>query len=310
MRAMATFNGDCAAVPEELSMPPRRRPTWLPHLRPWVQGAFAVLWLWPIKAFQGLPGCVFHCYGCPWASFACPIGLMANYAAAAPVPGLATAPLLLAVVLLLAGGLVGSLICGWMCPFGYLQDLLGHIPVRRIAIPNVLGYGRYVVLIVLVLALPFIFGAKGQPYDSQAVTICRYCPAGAIEAALPFSIKNLAIQKGWMSGPPLPTGASWLPSPRKSALIIGMLVGSVVMFRPWCKIFCPLGGLLSLFNRISIFHLRFRREACYACNTCRSRCAMGVEVERHVNVSQCIRCTECTTCGALYPSLGTERSTK
>jgi hypothetical protein len=275
-------------------------------MRPWVQAAFAVLWLWPIRALQGLPGCVFHCYGCPWASFACPIGLMANFSAALPHPGLATAPLLLAGVLLLAGGLVGSLVCGLMCPFGYLQDWLGRLPIPKIAIPNWLGHTRYVVLVGVVIALPFILGLKGQSFEDQPVTICKYCPAGAVEASLPAAGKSLAIQQGWMKGPPLPPGQSWFPSTRKTVLVVALVAGSVVMFRPWCKIFCPLGGLLSLFNRISIFHLRFRREACYACNTCRSRCAMGVEVERHVNVTNCIRCTECTTCGALYPSLGGE----
>jgi ferredoxin-type protein NapH len=297
MRVMATSSGDGAAVSEEKFTLSRRRQAWLPRIRPAVQAAFAVLWLWPIQAFQSLPGCVFHCYGCPWSSFACPIGLMANFAAAAPNPSLAAAPLLLAGVLLVAGGLVGSLICGWMCPFGYLQDLLAHVPVPKIAIPNVLGHFRYVVLLGLVIALPWWLGAghggkKGVPYEQQSVSICRLCPAGGIEAALPYSIRGLARGQGWKL------------SHQRVVIITAFLAGSIIMFRPWCKIFCPLGGFLSFFNRVSIFHLRFKRQACYACNTCRSRCAMGVEVERHVNVTQCIRCTECTTCGAIYPSLG------
>jgi polyferredoxin len=62
-----------------------------------------------------------------------------------------------------------------------------------------------------------------------------------------------------------------------------------------------LGGLLALFNRFSLFHLRFKPSECVECNLCRSRCPMGVNVDQKVNVSGCVRCLECSTCGALEP---------
>ncbi len=279
---------------------------------PWVQTAFLAVWLAPIAAMQRLPGCVFHCYACPLASFACPIGLLANFSAAAAVPALATAPLLLVGVLLAAGGLVGSLICGWACPFGFVQDLLGRVPVPKIKIPNSFGYFRYVVLVGVVIILPWVLARdwgryKGAPYEQQVVSICRECPAGGLEAALPVSVVNLLPEA---TAKKLPTflsklwsGQGWTFGTRRTIIIVLFVVGSIFMFRPWCKVFCPLGGLLSVFNRVSIFHLRFERQVCYACNTCRSRCAMGVEVEKHVNIHNCIRCMECTTCGTLYPAL-------
>lgn len=269
----------------------RRRPRRLSHIRPWVQTAFLAVWLAPVSAVQNLPGCVFHCYGCPWSSFACPIGLMANYAALGPTQW-AVAPLLLAGVLLAAGGLVGSLICGWACPFGYLQDLLERIPLPKFRIPNSLGLVRYAVLLGLVIALPWWLGSRGVPYERQSISICRVCPAGGLEASLPYSIQGLIQGRPWPMGP------------LRMGVIVVFLAAAVTTFRPWCKVFCPLGGLLSLFNGVSLFHLRFRREACIDCNTCRSHCSIGVEVERRVNVSHCIRCLECTTCGAIQPSIG------
>jgi polyferredoxin len=261
----------------------------LSRLRPWVQTGFLAVWLAPLgRWLHGIPGCVFHCYSCPLSSFACPIGVMANYASLLPVVG--EVPYLLIGMLLLVGATTGSLICGWACPFGFLQDLLGKISPRKISLPSWIGYFRYVVLGGLVLLLPAILGYKGIPFDEQSVSICRLCPAGAVEAGLPYSVQGLLAGNGWvMSG-------------LKTGILVAFIAGAIFIHRPWCRIFCPLGGLLALFNRFSLFHLRFNAKECVECNLCRSRCSMGVKVDQSVNVTGCIRCLECTTCGALEPA--------
>jgi len=193
-------------------------------------------------------------------------------------------------VLLLAGAIGGSLVCGWACPFGFLQDLLARVPVRKFQPPAWMSHGRYLVLIILVLALPMLLGWKGVPFDEQQVSICRLCPAGALEAGVPYSIKSLLAGQGWIM--------SWY----KTAILVAFALSALLIHRPWCRLFCPLGGLLALFNRLSLFHLRFKAEECVECNLCRSRCAFGVRVDEKVNVSGCIRCLECTTCGAISPA--------
>jgi polyferredoxin len=89
----------------------------------------------------------------------------------------------------------------------------------------------------------------------------------------------------------------------KTSILAGFIAGSLFVHRPWCRIFCPLGGFLALFNRVSLFHLRFQAQDCVECNLCRTHRATGVEVERRVNTAGCVRCLECTTCGALEPAL-------
>ncbi len=258
----------------------------LSRLRPWVQTGFLAVWLAPLGQWlHAVPGCVFHCYSCPLSSFACPVGVAANYAALAPVAF--EVPYLLLGILLFVGVVGGSLMCGWACPFGFLQDLLGRIPTPKLSLPGWLGYLRYAALVVLVLLLPALLGFKGVPFEDQVLSICRLCPAGALEAGVPFSAQGLMAGKGW--------AMSWYKS-----LILLLFFGSALLIhRPWCRVLCPLGGFLALFNRFSLFHLRYNPKACTECNLCRSRCSMGVKVDQKVNVSGCIRCLECTTCGAL-----------
>jgi ferredoxin len=261
----------------------------LSRLRPWVQTGFLGVWLAPVgRWLHGIPGCVFHCYSCPLSAFACPVGVMANYAALLPVVG--EVPYLLIGLLLLVAAATGSLICGWACPFGFLQDLLGKIFPRKISLPGWVGHTRYAVLLGLVLILPAILGFKGIPFDAQTISICRLCPAGALEAGLPYSVQSVMAGHGWiMSG-------------LKTGILIAFLATALFVHRPWCRIFCPLGGLLALFNRFSLFHIRFNPKECIECNLCRSRCSMGVKVDQNVNVTGCTRCLECTTCGALEPA--------
>ncbi|MCY2926996.1 MAG: 4Fe-4S binding protein [Planctomycetota bacterium] len=253
----------------------------LSRLRPWVQTAMLGVWLAPLSTWLArVPSCVFHCYACPLASLACPVGVVANFSAWHVFPYMAVG------MLLAVGAGVGSLVCGWACPFGYIQDLLERLPLPKFRLPNWTGYGRYVMLLGAVILVPYFWG------EAHALFICRICPAGALEAAVPRMVMGAAG-----AGPLLVMGlVKWI-------ILAAFLLSAVVTFRPWCKVFCPLGGFLSLFNHVSLFRLQFSAPGCTECNTCRSRCRMGGEVERKVNTGTCIRCTECTTCGAIEPAL-------
>ena len=145
----------------------------LPY-RLWVQMGFLLVWLDPLGLrIHTLCGPVFHCYACPLALFGCPIGVIAQFTALHLFPYFAVG------ILVTVGIFIGSLVCGWMCPFGLLQDVAAKVPTPRFKIPRVLGYFRYVMLLGTVIAVPYFFG-EGHP-----LFICRLCPAGGIEKALP-----------------------------------------------------------------------------------------------------------------------------
>lgn len=249
--------------------------------RTWVQGMFLILWLDPFMLrWLHVCGPVFHCYSCPMAFVACPIGILGHFAAWHMIPFIALG------TLILVGAMIGTAVCGWMCPFGLLQDMLGKIPVRKFNLPDWTGYGRYVALIGLVLVIPFLYGV------GHWLFFCSVCPAGALEGGM----YNVAQQA--QAGEPI----VW-PNAIKMTILIGLIVSSIFILRPWCTVLCPLGGIFALFNRFSAFNLRFNDPSCKTCGACADRCRYGVLPAEDVNNARCIRCLECTSCTAL--SLGT-----
>ncbi len=245
----------------------------LSRWRRWVQGAFLLVWLNPFVALHNFCGPVFHCYSCPLSMFACPIGVMANFSALHVFPFAAIG------VIVLVAVLVGSFVCGWLCPFGLFQDIAGKIPTPKYQLPRWSGYLRYVVLVGLVLVIPFLFG-EGHP-----LFICRVCPAGALEGAVPAMIKAAAAGES----------VSW-PSVAKIVITSVFLVGIVFTDRPWCRLFCPLGAIYGLFNKGALLFLRFRKDRCIDCGLCREVCRYGVKPDLDAGDSRCIRCLDCAVC--------------
>jgi polyferredoxin len=244
-----------------------------------VQGAFALVWLEPIWGTRVHAVCspVFHCHSCPYSLFACPIGILSHLLAFLTTAGLF--PFIAVGTLIVVGAVFGSFVCGWACPFGFLQDLIARIPTPKFRIPSWMGYFRYVVLVTLVLGIPVWLGAKSLDHP---LFFCRLCPAGALEAAVPYGI---------------------LPSVTKSTILVLILVAMFFTWRPWCTVLCPLGAIYSLFNRVSLFYVRFRPHECKECNLCQGLCRYRGPSERRGGDLRCIRCLDCTRCKAL--SVGT-----
>jgi polyferredoxin len=250
--------------------------------RIWVQAAFLFVWLDPLGVrFHSMCSPVFHCYACPLSTFACPIGVIAQFSALHVFPFIAVG------LLIAVGALFGSLICGWACPFGFLQDLATKVPTPKFDLPKFTGYFRYVVLIGAVLAVPYFFG------EAHPLFVCRICPAGALEAAVPNMVTQAATGKEII----------W-PNALKLIILGLFLIAIFSIRRPWCRILCPLGAIFSLFNRVSAFFLRFNADKCTDCKRCHKLCEYGIEPEKTPNDLRCIRCLECTRCNPEALTLG------
>ncbi len=221
-----------------------------------------------------------NCYSCPGALGSCPIGSLQA------VLGARGKNVSYYVVgfLLLFGVLFGRLICGFLCPFGWIQDLLYKIKSKKIKVPfkldKVLRYLKYVMLLVPVILLPMymtdMFGI-GAPY------FCKYiCPVGALEGGIPLVAGNQALRDavGFLF--------SW-----KMFLLALTLVLSVLIYRPFCKYICPLGAFYGLFNKLSFYKMHVDLSSCIGCHKCEKACKMNVPVLKNINSPECIRCNAC-----------------
>ena len=221
-----------------------------------------------------------NCYSCPGAVGSCPIGSLQ----AVITGNKHNFSFYVVGILLLFGVLLGRMICGFLCPFGWIQELLNKIPGRKIhvsrKIDGMLRFFKYGVLLLFVIALPIFavdaFGL-GSPW------FCKWiCPAGTLEGGIPLIATNEGLRAG------LGFTFWW-----KIFLLLLTIVFSILVYRPFCRYVCPLGAFYALFNRWSLSQLALNRSACTSCKSCERACPMQVEVLRNPNSPECIRCGRC-----------------
>ena len=220
-----------------------------------------------------------NCYSCPAATGACPIGAIQSVIGSSKfrfsyyVTG----------TLILLGVLLGRLVCGFLCPFGWFQELIHRIPLPRKKLSTKklrpLRYLKYLILL-LTVTLPLIFTNEvglGDPF------FCKYlCPQGVLEGAIPLSMANAGIRAA------LGSLFTW-----KFIVLLTVIVLSIVFYRPFCKWLCPLGAFYALLNKVSLFQMQVDQSKCVSCGKCAKVCKMDVDVTKSPNHTECIRCGMC-----------------
>ena len=240
-------------------------------------------WWGELKGFC-LP--VLSCHSCPLAWFACPIGVFVHYSGYHAFPYIALG------TVLLIGVLLGRLLCGWICPFGFLQDLLYKIPSPTFALPSWTRWTKYVVLLVMVFALPFALG------EQTSFSFCRFCPASALQVTLPNMI----------GGGGLRLSATMTA---KLAVLVVVLLLAVCSSRSFCQLLCPIGALLAPLNWVSAWRVAPATQACISCHKCDKACPTSVEpssrILRGVPPSRSADCVACHDCQGVCPVKGRKR---
>jgi len=228
-----------------------------------------------------LPCGYLQCSNCAISTFTCPLILVQRGAVmlsmgvfgAMSVKIVGSVAVAVA-VLVLFGAAAGAWACGWLCPFGFIQDLLHKIPVRKLRLPCWTGYLRMPIFAGLVVAVPYL---------TSRLFFCDLCPSGAINtlwqqaAGIPLFFKT--PQGGWAV---------------VSLVFMAMiLLAALFTHRPFCSLFCPIGGVHGLFNKISGFFLKVDKEKCIECNRCEAVCPQGINPVSTPAHAQCNRCLEC-----------------
>ena len=276
------------------------------NLRLWVQIAWTALSNGYVQGFVTgriytgklknlcVPG--LNCYSCPGALGACPIGSLQavlgsrNYRFSFYVIGF----------LILIGSLLGRFACGWLCPFGLVQDLLHKIPFlkKRKNLPGhkLLVWVKYLILVMFVILQPLfavdIIG-QGSPW------FCKWiCPSGTLTGTVLIAANE-----------PLQAALGFLYQWKIMILVI-LLVLSVMIYRPFCKYLCPLGAIYGLFAPVSFYRIRLDKEKCVQCGKCQKVCQMDIRVWKTPNHQECIHCGDCVKacpCNALQCGFNTEK---
>lgn len=233
------------------------------------------------KIYQGntknmcAPG--INCYSCPGAVTACPLGALQN---AMTGQDKSTAFYIIGIILLY-GLLAGRWICGWLCPFGLIQELFYKIKtpkLKKSKLTRVLSHVKYFILVFFVFIIPILYSIRNIPVPA----FCKYiCPAGTLEGAMGLLSNKVNESSLRMLGPIF----TW-----KFLLMVSIIVACVFIFRFFCRFLCPLGALYGLFNKISIFGIKLDKPKCVDCGKCISKCKMDI---KHVGDQECISCGEC-----------------
>lgn len=213
-----------------------------------------------------------NCYSCPGAVGACPLGALQDSLSQSG----RSAPSYILGILLLFGLLLGRLICGFLCPFGLIQELLYKIrtpKLRKSRFTRILSYFKYV-LLALVIAIPIIYA--GVP------SFCKYvCPAGTLGGAVSLLSNGNNTDFFGMLGYLF----TW-----KFCVLVVVVVASIFIYRFFCRFICPLGAIYSLFCKISMLGVKLDKDKCIDCGLCIQGCKMDI---KHVGDHECIQCGEC-----------------
>jgi polyferredoxin len=214
---------------------------------------------------------------------------------------------------LIVGILVGKSMCGWVCPFGFIQELVGFVRRKQTDLsPRThenMVYVKYFILgITLFISITYaatkLYGANGSYENALGIftkaPFTALSPAETLFATLPRTVQDFsnAVSSGQVD---ILSGIS------KAPLLLWVqifIMGSVLVFaayvpRSWCRYFCPHGAIMAILNNLSFIGLRRDPVKCAkgGCRLCVEACPMRVPILdlpwEKFSHSECIYCLKC-----------------
>ena len=161
--------------------------------------------------------------------------------------------------------------CGWLCPFGALQEFAATL-------------GRWFNI------RPIRFSTK---VDSRLKLVKYLLLAGIlVSATLSSNITDLAVElEPFKTAITLNFVRSW----PFVVYALGLLIANLFVYKFFCRVLCPLGAGLALLGRVRILNWIPRRSECAApCQTCNHRCAyQAIAPTGKIHYEECFQCMDC-----------------
>lgn len=215
---------------------------------------------------------------------------------------------------LIVGVLIGKSLCGWICPFGFVQDLVGFIKRKQADFSSrthdSMVYMKYFVLgIALFVSVTFSVSKLMGTSDGYEKAIGIFTkapfttlsPAETLFGTVPKMIFNFRMALASKSVMDAMSGISTLPPLFwvQFFVMAFVLVFAAFIPRGWCRYFCPHGAIMAVLNRFSFLGLRRDPVKCArgGCRLCVSACPMRVPILdlpwEKFSDPECIYCMKC-----------------
>lgn len=210
-------------------------------------------------------------------------------------------------IFLIIAAIFGRAFCSWACPFGFIQDLLGMIPVKK-RNPSIKNEKRFSEIKFIILGISIILTIWVVIYKIQGAE------AAIVQALGPFAespfeplspVTTLFALIPWMiirgTIADIFTGnlLLWL----RLAILVGVLIMVIYIPRAWCRWLCPAGAFLGLFSKNSLLGIKRRITKCTTekcARECEAKCPMAIRIIqepwkriRHHNCTLCLNCKTC-----------------
>lgn len=203
------------------------------------------------------------------------------------------------IVILLLTFFFGRIYCSALCPLGILQDLMARFRAKKARYKylkpwNIIRYSSLVLIVVSVLAGSLFLIYMLDPYSFAGRIFSD------LVRPLYYSANNLLVKiLGYLNSYALSNvpfkGIPW------QALVVtgGLTLALFVMVWSWgrifCNSFCPVGAVLSLVSRYSLFKLEIDKKSCTLCNRCVRDCkATCIDIKNQkIDFSRCVTCYSC-----------------
>ncbi|MCE5336144.1 MAG: 4Fe-4S binding protein [Desulfobacteraceae bacterium] len=167
--------------------------------------------------------------------------------------------------------LFGRAFCGWACPGGFVNQILGKIAPIKLRAKNLLA--RY--------------GQAGQ-YVGLLLALVAYFHLGQLRANIPLRTGGFFESVGLTFEH---SGMLWLV---RTFIVIGFLVLGLLIANAWCRFACPTGGILEALKGLALFRFH-KTKSCNDCDACLRVCEMGTRPGE-------VNCTNCGDCLGACPA--------
>jgi ferredoxin-type protein NapH len=215
---------------------------------------------------------------------------------------------------LIVGILIGKSMCGWVCPFGFIQDLIGFFRRKQtdlsVRTHENMVYVKYFVLaatlfIVASFSLSEVMGVSAGYQQAMGIfanaPFTVLSPSETLFATLPTFVHNFGVSVFSASGVDILGSIGSLSALFWAQFVIMIFVLGFVAYVPrsWCRYFCPHGAIMAIMNNFSFIGLRREPTKCEkgGCGRCVQVCPTRVPILdlpwEKFSHPECIYCMKC-----------------